>query len=199
MKKLVTLIISAICIILLNVSLVYAEGNASIVLEKEDQYFKTGESTEIKVLIKGLSEAENVVTVNATINYDTNVFDNISISKSNDWGELENVNNMINISTTDLETITSDSVICTIKLNTKQEVTVDSTNIRLENIQICDDDYNVTNLENANIQLLKYENQENLAGKDLPKAGISGAVMILIIAIVGVAAYIIRKKEKNVI
>ena len=217
-KKIIINFIIFIAVIIIGIKNVEAANEYQIELENNNKTFQQGEVTEIQVKTKGITEDQNIAALDAIFEYDENVWESISFSEGEKWDKPSNLSSLIQIFTKDLEGLKEDTTVMTIKLKAKENVSEESTTITLKNIELCDDEYKVTTIQNANINLTKAKeevknetntennNKNNQTNEDsdkakgsLPYAGNKNIIVLLMLGIIIITIFIYKKSRKYMV
>lgn len=222
-KTLIVMIImimmmATVCTIVNAAELNYSVGMSLTSSSK----LKAGDTVTIKVNLTSINAGEGIDTITAAINYDANVFEDITtadLTASNDWTPSYAASSKM-LTLLKNSKVTSPETVLTIKLKVRDVINVNSTTVTLKEIvasggRVTDGGTGDITVKDAPITLSKEQeavtptkpttpSTTNNTIKDntttqkttLPKTGIAqySALAIVVVAIIAIASYVAYKK-----
>ena len=105
------------------------------------------ETLNIKLKLSNINNNEGISAINGVIDFDTDVFEKIDYEKTTDWNNLNELNNVVFILTTNMEEKYEDSDILNIKLKVKENAKVGDTTIKFSKIDVIGKSNTINSLE----------------------------------------------------
>ena len=102
-----------------------------------------------------------VAGVGFTLNYDSNIFDFVSIATDNGWNKVDRADSTFMCYQESLESVTTTGKVATIKLKVKDNVTPTKTTIELTGIQVALENNQTVKMGNRSQEITITENQQN--------------------------------------
>lgn len=194
-----------------------AEENYSVGMSlTSSSKLKAGDTVTVQVKLTNINAGEGIDTITAAINYDSNVFEDITsadLTASNEWTpSYATTSKMLTLLKNNK--VTSAETVLTIKLKVKDTLNVNSTTVTLKDItasggRIVDGGTGDITVSNASVTISAEQTtsttptnntiiKDNTVTKTqtLPKTGIAqySVIAIVVIAIIAVASYVAYKK-----
>ena len=102
-----------------------------------------------------------VAGVGFTLNYDSNIFDFVSIATDNGWNKVDRADSTFMCYQESLESVTTTGKVATIKLKVKDNVTPTKTTIELTGIQVALENNQTVKMGNRSQEITITENPQN--------------------------------------
>lgn len=164
-KKLGVILFLIIMILNTSISFVMATGEScKLIFSSSNSDVKVGETVELTLKVSDIKAESGIAAINGLLVYDEEVFEEITYEKSNDWGHLQELENVLFITTTNMESTTKDSEILTIKLKTKSNVKPGEYVVKFTKIEAAGDNglvFHVDDIESKIILNGLKENNKN--------------------------------------
>ena len=218
--KMKAFIVIAMIIMMITISTIVnaAETNYSVGMSlTSSSKLKAGDTVTIKVNLTSINAGEGIDTLTAAINYDANVFEDITssdLTASNDWTpSYASSSKMLTLLKN--SKVTAAETVLTIKLKVRDVINVNSTTVTLKEIvasggRVTDNGTGDITVKDAAVTLSTEQEpvtpvtptnntiKDNTTTKTptLPKTGVAqySVLAIVVVAVIAIASYIAYKK-----
>lgn len=218
--KIKACIVMAMIIMMIAISTIVnaAETNYSVGMSlTSSSKLKEGDTVTIKVNLTSINAGEGIDTITAAINYDANVFEDITssdLTASNDWTPSYAASSKM-LTLLKNSKVTAAETVLTIKLKVRDVINVNSTTVTLKEIvasggRVTDNGTGDITVKDASVTLSKDQEpvtpvtptnntiKDNTTTKipTLPKTGVAqySVLAIVVVAIIAIASYVAYKK-----
>ena len=161
-KKLGVILFLIIMILNTSISFVMATGEScKLMFSSSNSDVKVGETVELTLKVSDIKAESGIAAINGLLVYDEEVFEEITYEKSDDWGHLQELENVLFITTTNMESTTKDSEVLTIKLKTKSNVKPGEYVVKFTKIEAAGDNGLVFNVDDIESKIILNDLEEN--------------------------------------
>lgn len=221
-KTIKTIIAIAVIIMMITVSTIVnaAETNYSVGMSlTSSSKLKAGDTVTINVNLTSINAGEGIDTITASINYDSNVFEDLAssdLTANNEWTPSYAASTKI-LTLQKNSKVKAAETVLTIKLKVKDTINVNSTTVALKEIvasggRVVNNGTGDITVKDATVTLSKDQEavtpvtpattnntiKDNTTTKKptLPKTGVAqySVLAIVVVAIIAIASYIAYKK-----
>lgn len=207
MKKLKTILIACI-VVMLNIGISYGATNTyEIKMEPSKTEIYTGETIKIPVKVKNIQMEEGIVAFSTLLSYNENVLEIPEVSGGVNWEKPNVVENLIQSTTQTMQPIKEDQEIMEISFKVKEDAPLGESNISLLKFEVSDGENTIVSDE-VDIQINVTSTQKKVRDvvvksiwftqRNIAIASIISIVTLFIIVLLTI--YYIQhreKKEKN--
>lgn len=138
MKKLKTILLTCI-VIILNVGISYGATNTyEIKMEPSKTEIYTGDTIKIPVKVEDIQIKDGIVAFSTLLSYNENIFEIPEISGGTDWERPNVVENLIQSTTKTMQPTKEDQEIMEISFKVKENAPLGETNIALLKFEVSD-------------------------------------------------------------
>lgn len=161
-KKLGIILFLIIMILSTNISFVMATGEScKLMFSSSNSDVKVGETVELTLKVSDIKAESGMAAISGLLVYDEDVFEEITYEKSDDWECLQELENVLFITTTNMESTTKDSEVLTIKLKTKSNAKPGEYVVKFTKIEAAGDDGLVLNVDDIESKITLNSLEEN--------------------------------------
>lgn len=161
-KKLGVILFLIIMILNTSISFVMATGEScKLMFSSSNSDVKVGETVELTLKVSDIKAESGIAAINGLLVYDEEVFEEITYEKSDDWGHLQELENVLFITTTNMESTTKDSEVLTIKLKTKSNVKPGEYVVKFTKIEAAGDNGLVFHVDDIESKIILNDLEEN--------------------------------------
>lgn len=161
-KKLGVILFLIIMILNTSISFVMATGEScKLMFSSSNSDVKVGETMELTLKVNDIKAESEMAAISGLLVYDEEVFEEITYEKSNDWGHLQELENVLFITTTNMESTTKDSEVLTIKLKTKSNAKPGEYVVKFTKIEVAADNGLVFNVDDIESKIILNSLEEN--------------------------------------
>lgn len=207
MKKLKTILVACI-VVMLNIGISYGAANTyEIEMEPSKTEIYTGETIKIPVKVKNIQMEEGIVAFSTLLSYNENVLEIPEVSGGVNWEKPNVVENLIQSTTQTMQPIKEDQEIMEISFKVKEDAPLGESNISLLKFEVSDGENTIVSDE-VDIQINVTSTQKKVTDvvvksiwftqRNIAIASIISIVTLFIIVLLTI--YYIQhreKKEKN--
>lgn len=210
------------------ISEAYASDNiCSLSLTPSNEYLHAGDEFNIILSVNDISIDTGIAALDGILEYNQDIFEQISFQPSTNWNKNDIINNHISIMTSSLEANNNSQNIFKVTFKVKDSATEGTYDIKFNKIDISDNNANTYEISNdvlstitvidpsdnteqynnsnneymnsINSNTLNTKNKENLASSKLPFAGIIrfNFILISVIIIIGIIYYLKYRSKKK--
>lgn len=145
-----------------SISFVMATGEScKLMFSSSNSDVKVGETVELTLKVSDIKAESGIAAISGLLVYDEEVFEEITYEKSNDWGHLQELENVLFITTTNMESTTKDSEVLTIKLKTKSNAKPGEYVVKFTKIEAAGDNGLVFNVDDIESKITLNSLEEN--------------------------------------
>lgn len=139
MKKFLFISVIFILFIIGNINISHGSDDiCRLSLNTNNNKINKNETLEILLSISDIDSQKGVSAINGLLEYDKNVFENITYEKTSEWGNFYQLNDVVFIVTSNMEEKFENSDVLKIKLKVKEDAKTGNTSIKLSNIEVVD-------------------------------------------------------------
>ena len=161
-KKLGVILFLIIMILNTSISFVMATGEScKLMFSSSDSDVKVGETVELTLKVSDIKAESGIAAISGLLVYNEEVFEEVTYEKSDDWGHLQELENVLFITTTNMESTTKDSEVLTIKLKTKSNVKPGEYVVKFTKIEAAGDNGLVFNVDDIESKIILNGLEEN--------------------------------------